>query len=275
MNIKIITDSASDLTSMEGIDMAYAPMKVCTAEREFTDNDGINVREMVDFLYSYKGRSSSSCPNAEDWLNAFGDAENIVCITITGGLSGSYNSALSAKNIYEGDHPDRRVLVVDSLTAGPEMALMAERVREQALAGKDLEEIEADLKGYKTELLFALESLRNFANNGRVSKAAAAAAGLLGIRAIGRASDVGTLELLSKTRGEAKTLDGVMSYLKELRCKGGKIFIDHCFAEETVNKLAFKIKAEYPNAEIVIRPTRGLCSFYAELGGFLVGFEAE
>ena len=275
MNIKIITDSASDLTSMEGIDMAYAPMKVCTAEREFTDNDDINVREMVDFLYSYKGRSSSSCPNAEDWLNAFGDAENIVCITITGGLSGSYNSALSAKNIYEGDHPDRHVLVVDSLTAGPEMALMAERVREQALAGKDLEEIEADLKGYKTELLFALESLRNFANNGRVSKAAAAAAGLLGIRAIGRASDVGTLELLSKARGEAKTLDGVMSYLKELRCKGGKIFIDHCFAEETVNKLAFKIKAEYPHAQIVIRPTRGLCSFYAELGGFLVGFETE
>lgn len=275
MNIKIITDSASDLTSMEGIDMAYAPMKVCTAEREFTDNDDINVREMVDFLYSYKGRSSSSCPNAEDWLNAFGDAENIVCITITGGLSGSYNSAVSAKNIYEGDHPDRHVLVVDSLTAGPEMALMAERVREQALAGKGLEEIEADLKGYKTELLFALESLRNFANNGRVSKAAAAAAGLLGIRAIGRASDVGTLELLSKTRGEAKTLDGVMSYLKELRFKGGKIFIDHCFAEETVNKLAFKIKAEYPHAQIVIRPTRGLCSFYAELGGFLVGFETE
>ena len=275
MNIRIITDSASDLTSMEGIDMSYAPMKVCTAEREFTDTDDINVREMVDFLYSYKGRSSSSCPNAEDWLNAFGDAENIVCITITGGLSGSYNSALSAKNIYEGDHPDRHVLVVDSFTAGPEMALMAERVREQALAGKGLEEIEADLKGYKTELLFALESLRNFANNGRVSKAAAAVAGLLGIRAIGRASDVGTLELLSKTRGEAKTLDGVMSYLKELRCKGGKIFIDHCFAEETVQKLAFRIKAEYPHAQIVIRPTRGLCSFYVEPGGFLVGFEAE
>ena len=275
MNIKIITDSASDLTSMEGIDMAYAPMKVCTAEREFTDNDGINIREMVDFLYSYKGRSSSSCPNAEDWLNAFGDAENIVCITITGGLSGSYNSALSAKNIYEGDHPDRRVLVVDSLTAGPEMALMAERVRDLAQNAETLDEIEAGLKSYKTELLFALESLRNFANNGRVSKAAAAAAGLLGIRAIGRASDVGTLELLSKTRGEAKTLDGVMGYLKELRCKGGKIFIDHCFAEETVNKLAFKIKAEYPHAQIVIRPTRGLCSFYAELGGFLVGFETE
>lgn len=275
MRIKIVTDSAADLTSMESVDMAYAPMKVCTADREFTDSDDINVREMVDFLYSYKGRSSSSCPNAEDWLTAFGDAENIVCITITGGLSGSYNSAVSAKNIYEDNHPGRKVLVVDSLTAGPEMALMAERVRDLAEKAESLDEIETGLKSYRTELLFALESLRNFANNGRVSKAAAAAAGLLGIRAIGRASDVGTLELLSKTRGEAKTLDGVMGYLKQLGCKGDKIYIDHCFAEETANKLAFKIKAEYPNAEIVIRPTRGLCSFYAELGGFLVGFEVE
>lgn len=273
MHIKIVTDSAADLTSMEGINMAYAPMKICTAEREFTDDDFINAREMVDFLYSYKGRSSSSCPNAEDWLTAFGDAEQIVCITITGGLSGSYNSALSAKAIYEENHPDRRVLVVDSLTAGPEMALMAERVRDLAQAGKTLDEIGTDLKGYKTELLFALESLRNFANNGRVSKAAAAAAGFLGIRAVGRASDEGTLEVLTKARGEAKALDAIMTYLKQYGYQGGKLYIDHCFAEAAVAKLAAKIKTAYPAVDIVIKPTRGLCSFYAELGGFLVGFE--
>lgn len=274
MNIKIVTDSAADLTAMDGIDMAYAPMKICTAEREFTDNDSINVREMVDFLYNYKSRSSSSCPNAEDWLTAFGDAEQIVCITITGGLSGSYNSALSAKAIYEESHPDRRVLVVNSLTAGPEMALMAERVRDLARAGKTLDEIGADLKSYKTELLFVLESLKNFANNGRVSKTVAAAAGFLGIRVVGRASDVGTLEVLSKVRGEAKAMDAVLSYLKQYGYKGGKLLIDHCFAETAVAKLAAKIKTEYPKVDIVIKPTRGLCSFYAELGGYLVGFEA-
>jgi DegV family protein with EDD domain len=273
MRIKIITDSASDLTSMENIDMTYAPMKICTAEREFTDNDGINVREMVDFLYSYKGRSSSSCPNAEDWLTAFGDAENIVCITITGGLSGSYNSALSAKTIYESDHPDRRVLVVDSLTAGPEMALMAERVRDLALEGKNLEEIEAGLKTYKTELLFALESLRNFANNGRVSRTAAAAAGFLGIRAVGRASEQGTLEMLTKARGETKALDAVMSYLSERGYKGGKLAIHHCMADATVTRLTDLIRAAYPTAVITVRRTRCLCSYYAERGGFLVGFE--
>lgn len=275
MNLKIVTDSASDLTEMEGIAFAYAPMKICTAERDFTDTDGMNPREMVEFLYHYKGRSSSSCPNAEDWLTAFGDASEIVCITITGGLSGSYNTALSAKKLYEETHPDRRVLVMDSLTAGPEMALMAEKVRDLALDGKTLDEIETAMKDYKTDLLFALESLRNFANNGRVSKTAAAAAGLLGIRAVGRASEEGTLELLAKARGEGKTIDTVMAYLKQYGYTGGKLYIDHCFADETVCKLAATVRTDYPSAVIVIRPTRGLCSFYAERGGFLVGFETK
>ena len=177
MSIKIVLDSAADLTSMEGVEMSYAPMKVCTAERDFCDDGSVVAKEMVDFLYSYKGRSSSSCPNADDWTQAFGDAEEILCITITGGLSGSYNSACAAGKLYEASHPGRRVVVIDSLTAGPEMALMAERAKDLILSGADLDTVYNGVKGYKTELLFALESLRNFANNGRVSKAAAAAAG--------------------------------------------------------------------------------------------------
>lgn len=275
MGIKIVTDSAADLTCMEGIEMAYAPLKVCTAEREFVDNDEIDVREMVDFLYGYKGRSSSSCPNAEDWITAFGEGEEILCLTITGGLSGSYNAALSAKAIYEDAHPDRRVVVVDTLTAGPEIALMAERAGRLALEGRGLEEIEQELRTYKTELLFVLESLKNFANNGRVSKATALAAGILGIRAVGRASDEGTLEVLAKARGEGKALEAILSYLGEYGYKGGRLLIDHCFATEVAAKLAARIRVAYPEADILIKPTRGLCSFYAEQGGLLVGFEAQ
>lgn len=273
MNIKIVLDSAADLTELDGVEMAYAPMKICTSARDFCDDGSVEAKEMVDFLYSYKGRSSSSCPNADDWLRAFGNAESILCITITGGLSGSYNAACAAGKIYEEQRPGRRVAVIDSLTAGPEMALMAEKARELILEGADLDAVVAGVKGYKTELLFALESLRNFANNGRVSKAAAAAAGLLGIRAVGRASDEGTLELLTKVRGESRTLDTVMGYLKKNGYRGGKLYVDHCFAEETVCKLATAVRAEYPDACIVIRPTRCLCSFYAERGGFLVGYE--
>lgn len=274
MQIQLVLDSSADITSMEGIPFAYAPLKVSTAERDFTDDDNVNTADMVDYLASYKGRSTTSCPNAEDWLTAFGEASEILCITITGGLSGSYNTACTAKEIYESEHPDRRVVVIDSKTAGPEITLMAEKARDLAVLGKSPDEIAADLKSYKTELLFMLESLRNFANNGRVSKAVAMTAGVLGIRAIGRASDEGTLEVLSKARGAVRALETLLGHLKEYGYKGGKVRIHHCFNEETAHKLAECVRQAFPAARVVIAPLRGLCSFYAEKGGVLLGFEA-
>lgn len=273
MSIKIVLDSSADLTEMEGIPFAFAPLKICTDDREFTDDQSIHVADMVDYLSGYKGRSSTSCPNAEDYLAAFGDAEEILCITITGGLSGSCNCARSAADLYREAHPDRRVEVVDSLTAGPEIALMAEHAAEKIRAGASLDQIMASLGHYKTELLFALESLKNFANNGRVSKAAAAAAGLLGIRAVGRASDEGTLQVLDKTRGEIKTLDAITRHLWDYGYRGGRIRIHHCYAENAVKRLIERIRLHFPEAPITVAPTRGLCSYYAERGGFLVGFE--
>lgn len=275
MSIKLVLDSSADITSLDDVDFAYAPLKVCTAERDFIDDDRADVMGMVEYLASYKGRSTSSCPNAEDWLAAFGDAEEILCITITGGLSGSYNSACSAKKLYEDTHPDRRVAVLDSRTAGPEITLMAHKARDLIRDGKDLDGVVTALSAYKTELIFCLESLRNFANNGRVSKTAAAAAGFLGIRAVGRAGDEGTLELLGKARGAAKALETVRAYLSAYGYCGGRLYIHHCFADETVERLAASLRRDYPTAEITLRPTRVLCSFYAERGGFLVGFETK
>ena len=273
MHIQLVLDSSADLTALEGIPFAYAPLKVCTAEREFIDDDNVNTADMVEYLAQYKGRSSTSCPNAEDWLTAFGEASEILCITITGGLSGSYNTACTAKEIYESEHPDRRVVVIDSKTAGPEITLMAEKARDLAVRGKSLDEIAADLKSYKTELLFMLESLRNFANNGRVSKAAAMTAGVLGIRAIGRASDEGTLEMLSKARGAARALETVLGHLKEYGYKGGKVLIHHCENLPAAEAFRKKLLEINPLAKIKIDTTGGLCSYYAEDGGMLVGFE--
>ena len=106
-----------------------------------------------------------------------------------------------------------------------------------------------------------------------MSKAAAAAAGVFGIRALGRASDEGTLELLAKPRGAEKSLDAILTYMGKHGCIGGKVLISHCYAEDTAERLADKIRAAYPTAAVRIHPCRGLCSFYAESGGMLIGYE--
>ena len=150
--IKIITDSSSDVLSLEGIDFANAPLKIISDDRQFIDDAELDVAEMVEYLEHYKGKTKSSCPNTNDWLESFGDAEEVFCVTITSGLSGSYNSAFSAKQIYEDEYPDRKVFIIDSLSAGPELRLIIDKLREYILGGFSFEEICKKIKDYQKNL---------------------------------------------------------------------------------------------------------------------------
>lgn len=273
--IKIVTDSSSDILTLSDVEFESAPLKIVAGNKIYVDDASLDVEAMVNELAAYKGKSSTSCPNPSDYLAAFGDADEVYCITITGSLSGSYNSALVAKGTYEAENPDRRVYVLNSLSTGPEMALIIERIRDLILKGHSFDEIVCDIEEYKnhTGLLFMLESMRNLANNGRVSPVVAKLAGMLGIRVIGRASDRGDLEMLSKPRGERNALTGVIAHLRTLGFCGGAIRIAHACNEQTANSLAALVREEFGATDIRIYPLRGLCSFYAERGGLIIGFE--
>ena len=272
---KIVTDSSADLFELSGVNFAAAPLKIITKDREFTDDEKLDVHQMVEYLKGYKGRSKTSCPNKEDYLKAFGDADEVYCVTITAKLSGSYNSACLAKREYEQAHPDRRVYVFNSLSTGAEMALVIEKIREMLLSGADFDTTVKAAEEYSksTGLIFMLESMTNLANNGRVSGFVAKMAGFLGIRLVGRASDVGDLEPIEKCRGAAGALTGVLNALKNLGYSGGKIYVTHCENPDFANSLLDRVKAIYPDAEAKLYAMGGLTSFYAERGGLIVGFE--
>ncbi len=273
--IKIVADSSANLLALQQTDFAVAPLKIITAEREFEDDCNLNVEEMVDFFDSYKGRSKTSCPNPADWLEAFGDADEVYCVAITSGLSGSYNAACIAKQMYETENIGKQVCVIDSLSAGPELALIVEKLEQYIAEEISFEEICKKIAAYQkqTGLTFMLESLKNFAANGRVSPAVAKVAGVLGIRVVGRASAQGTLEPTNKCRGESKALDALLHNLKAAGLQRGKVRIAHCRNEAAAKTLAEKIHTAFPEAEVQIAKCLGLCSYYAEKGGMLVGFE--
>lgn len=273
--VKIVADSSCDLFELKHTEYACAPMKIIAAEREFVDDDNLDIGEMVDFMFKYKGKSQSSCPNIADWLSAFGDADDIFCITITSGLSGSYNSACTAKQMFESENEGKRVFVIDTLSTGPESALIIDKLEEYIAAGMTFEDICVKIKDYqkKTGLLFMLKSLKTLANNGRVSPLVAKLVGIAGICIVGKASDVGTLESRHKCRGERHSLQTIVTELEAEGFKSGKISIGHCQNEPAAIQLKDMIIERFGNVEIEIRKLRGLCSFYAEKGGVLVGFE--
>ena len=275
MSSKIVLDSSGDLLSMEGVDFASVPLKILAGDKEFVDDAQVDVMGMVEFLRSYKGKTSTSCPGVGEYMEAFGEAEHVYCVTITSNLSGSYNAAEVAARTYLEQHPERKVHIFDSLSTGPEMALIAEKIRELLLNKIPHESVIQQVKAYqqKTRLMFSLESLHNLANNGRVPAAVAAVAGMLGIRLIGRASDVGTLQPTGKARGEKKLIPELLKGVLELGYNGGKMRIDHCDNLNAATKLREAVLGQFPKADITIGLTGALCSFYAEHGGLLIGFE--
>ena len=272
---KIVTDSSADTLLLEGVDFASAPLTIVTAEREYVDDATLDVAQMVEDLLKYSGKSSTACPGVGDWLAAFGDAEEVFCVTITSNLSGSYNAATIAAQDYMEVHPGRRVFVMDSLSTGPEMRLLLERLRDDVAAEMDFQAICDDVSAYraKTGLIFVLESMKNLANNGRVSKLVAKAAGLLGIRAVGKASDHGTLEMLDKCRGAKKALAAVVEQMVAQGYSGGAVRVSHVGNEAAALSLKETLLAQYGDADVQVYGAGGLCSFYAEKGGLLVGFE--
>lgn len=277
MKNKIVMDSAGDLQSLEGVDFASVPMKIVAEDREFVDSPGTDVSEMIRYLGSYRGKTSTACPGVGEYLEAFEDAENIYCVTITSGLSGSYNAAAIAAQTYIEQHPDRKVHVFDTLSAGPEMAMLAEKLRDLITQGLSFHQIVAQGKEYlkKTRLIFCLESLQNFANNGRVPLVVAKAVGILGIRLLGRASDEGSLQPTGKARGEKRVVPELMKKLQEMGYAGGKLRISHCCNEAAAQELKQAVLKQYSQADVTCWAAKALCSFYAESGGMLVGFETE
>lgn len=275
MNISIVSDSSSNIFALEGCHYTTVPMKVIAGEREFIDTTDLDLQDMVDTLKNHKGKSGSSCPNVQEWLEAFGDSEAIFALTISKNLSGSYNAAQQAAQLYLEAHPDRKVYVLDSLSAGPEQIMLAEKIRELILAGEEFDTIRDKVLDYQnhTHIMFCLESLTNLARNGRVNPAVAKIAGVLGMRVVGDAQH-GEIIPIHKPRGHKKAIQTLVSMFEERGLYDGALIrIAHCFGQTQAEDLKAAVLAKFPNCRFILEPTTALCSFYAEEGGLMIGFE--
>lgn len=273
-DVRIVVDSSADVFSLAQLPVVAAPLKITTAEAEYMDTPELDVGAMAATLAAYRGKSGTACPSMGAFLDAFGDAKYVFCITMTAELSATHSVALSAAREYEAMHEGRRAYVIDSRNTGGGIRLIAERIEQMVCAGASFEDVIREAEYYKgdIELLFLLESLNNLANNGRVSRAASKLAGLLGIRMLGRAVE-GRIKPVAKPRGEKRSLDAMLDEMSALGYLGGKVRISHCENATQAKALEMLLRGKYPDADIAVQPMGGLCSFYAERGGLIVGFE--
>lgn len=276
MKYKIVSDSASNLLHVDNFAYSSVPLHILVGEKSYIDDENLDIQDMYATLASYKGKTSTACPSPDDWIQAFENAEAVFCVTITSGLSGSYQSAFTAKQMYEEQFPDRQVFIVDSLSTGPEMVLLIEKIiklMEQNIAPAEIfKQVEAYHE--TIHLYYALASLDNLARNGRVNPLIAKGIGALGIRVIGTTTAEGTLKPCNKGRGDKKAMQKLLDYMKSTGYQGGKrAIISHSDNPAAAEMLKEMIISEFGSFNGYIHANTGLCGYYAENQSVLVGFE--
>lgn len=275
--MKLIADSSCDVHTLAGVSFCAVPLTISTEEQSFLDDSSLDVKRMLDHLREYKGRSYTACPGVDAWLQAFGEEEEIYVVTITSSLSGAYNSAMAARELYLQEHPGANIAVFDSLSTGPEILLLLEKIAELTRQGMAFQQVVETVEAYmhRTRLFFTLHSLHNLAQNGRVNKVVAAAVGVMNIRILGTASPEGTLATITKARGDKRATAALLEQLEQAGYRGGKLRLTHVHNGDLAVSVAGAIREKYPQADIHVSASGGLCSYYAEEGSLLVGVETE
>ena len=278
MNWNIITDSSCDLlpsTSPDGkIRLTSVPFTIRIGERDFVDDEHLDTLEMLSAMEHEHSAGHTSCPTPDAWLAQFEQADCAIAITISSQLSGSMNSALAARDMALEKDPDKKIVILDSLSTGPEVLLCVKEIERLIRQGLAFDDIAAHARGFlqKTRILFALSSFDNLIKNGRIHRLTGMLAKALGIWGIGSGSDEGKIVFESKARGAKKVVHTLVSTMKEHGFIGGNVAISHCDNLALAQTLKNSILDIWENTSIEILPTRGLCSYYAERGGLIVSY---
>ncbi len=280
MKYGIVIDSGCDLLSInqwttDNIFFTRVPLKLEIGEKEFIDDETLDVADFMRQMADFPGKTGSAAPSPDEWYNAFTQSDCTFALTISGTISGSISSARSAKQLLMEREPDKKVYILDSLSAGPEISLLTRKLIELIAAGLAPEEICSEWEKYRkhTHLLFLLESMDNLVKNGRVSKLKGVIAGVLKIKVLGAATEAGTVGLLYKPRGRISMLTKALEEMFLRGFQGGRVIISHCFNQESVQHIKDALTEKFPHCDILVTPTSGLCSYYAENKGLLIGFE--
>ncbi len=274
----IVSDTSCDLHSLEGgegvFDFETIPFTIRIGSREYVDNEDMPVEEMLTANENHSEMAQTSCPSPEDWRAKFAPEGPVVAFTISSALSGSYNSACTAKQMLQEENPEKQIAVIDSKATGPETAMLVLKARELILAGKDFGDIEAALnrEAEKIHTIFALASYHNLIKAGRVSRLIGFIAGHLGFWGIGIGSDEGEISIRGKARGDKSMIRFLTEEIKKIGPAGMEIRISHCLNEKCAAALKEQLEETFRGIRVTLMKTRGLDSFYAERRGLIIGF---
>ena len=277
MAYKIIGDSCTDITEemkKEGT-VSLVPLTLTIEEEEFIDDETFDQKEFLAKMKASPECPKSACPSPERYMQEFEGQEECYVITLSSKLSGSYNSAVLAKEMYLEEHPDAKIEIVDSRSASSGQVLLAMKIKEFKENGLSFEEVTKKITEFRKtmETRFVLESLENLRKNGRLSRVTYTICNVLNIRPVMRADD-GEIVKVDQVRGHNKALMRMVEHIAEDAKSAMKdiVVIAHCNNRERAELVKREILKRVPIKKSFIVETAGVSTLYANNGGIIVSY---
>jgi DegV family protein with EDD domain len=278
MNFKIVADSSCDLTNelKDKLKIELVPLKLQLEDKVYIDDKTLDIHEYIKAMTASHEAPKSACPSPQDFINSYTGEDAIFGITLSKELSGTFQSAQVARDIYLEENPTKFIHIFNSKSASSGETLVALKINELIQLGKSpveiVEEVEDFIGNMKT--FFLLESLEHLAKAGRLKPIIAKVASLLSIKVIASASAEGAIQLNEKVRGYKKAF---IRFVDSIGLNGSDfenktLVIAHCNCLSRAEEFKLEVIKRYQFKEIVIVPMAGLSSTYADDGGLVIAY---
>jgi len=273
---RLVADSCADFTAekKKWTEVRLVPLTLTVGSEDIVDNEGFNQRDFLNKMRACGECPRSACPSPESYMREFEGADEVFVVTLSRHLSGSYQSAVLAKQLYQEEHPEVKIEVVDSKSASVGESLLVLKLR-SLLEKYDFEETAKRIAAFRDSMQtkFVLEDLDVFIKNGRLTHIQAILCNALNIKPL-LAGENGMIIKLDQARGVERTLkklvESVVADVKEATTR--TLAIAHCNHPSRAEALRQMIMSRVPFRECMVVNTGGVSTMYANEGGIIVAY---
>lgn len=277
MSYLILCDSCADFTPEMEADSHFIriPLTLHVGDDDIIDDETFNQKDFLQKVAAYPECPKSSCPSPEKYMEYFDKADDIYIITLSAHLSGSYNSAELAKQMYFDDCGEKNIHVFNSKSASAGESLIALEINRRAQNGMPFETLVSEVSNFVEEMgtKFVLETLEMLRKNGRLSNITAILVNALNIKLVMTSTPEGQIDKYSQARGMKKSIEKLADAIKDdcvTPVESRTLFISHCNNAERAELVKEAILRKVPFKETIIAETGGVSSLYAADGGIVV-----
>jgi len=275
---KIVIDSCGELTEeMKNGKFCSVPLILQIDGEDIIDDESFDQLSFIKKVSDSQEGPKSACPAPGVYLDAIeGKEERVYIVTLSSQLSGSYNSAVVAKEMFESDNENdnKKIHVFDSKSASIGESLIGLKIDECEKAGMSFEQVVETVDAYIAEqhTFFVLETLETFRKTGRISWQKEKIASILNIKPIMGSTDIGYIEQLAQARGMANAMDKMVECLIKVTKNPEEktVAITHCNCPERAEELKGRLLAKIKCRDVIILNMRGVSTMYANDGGLIM-----